>query len=357
MIVIASKVIPLLGSVGNIFGVFSEEPTDPNPPSPPPKIQVEEEQPLVVVASVAGPYCEIEEDCWENYEICIDPYRVYLSHIEGKGLGYPIGFTSFGFFVAGGELINEPRNKFAPFLDLRANVFNKGKFAADVGLGVRYINYCDYICGLNLFYDARKGELKWYQQIGGGLEFFIDSWTVRGNFYLPFAGRKKYSSPKTFNYEDGYRVIFRKREEALRGADIELGYSCRVPCEDFSFYGGIGQYFFKRVCSQDIVGGFGRLVINAWDCLALEGRFYYDAINRFIAQGKISLTFSFGRRARNQCVLKCKECCPEDIAFFREIAASPVRRNEVIYVDERCAYENFDPSGNLTRFSLVDRRR
>lgn len=357
MILVASKLMPvLLGSLGNVFGVFSEEPAD----SCPPGVLIEVEEPIVESPCCAPDKdcCAPDEDCWASYEVCIDPYRPYLSHIEGKGLGYPIGYTTFGFFVAGGELINEPQNQFSPFLDFRANLFNKGKFAGTAGLGVRYINYCDYICGINVYYDARKTDLRWYQQAGGGIEFFINPWTIYGNFYLPFGTKRKYSSPKVFsNYEDGYFVTLRKREEALAGADIELGYLGKIPCEGFTVYAGIGQYFFKRFCSQDIIGGLARLVFYAWDCLALEGRIYYDAVNRFIGQGKISFAFPFGKRLRNQCVLRCKECCPEDISFYREVAALPVRRNEVVYIDERCAYENFDPSGNITRFSLVDRRR
>ena len=58
--------------------------------------------------------------------------RIDARHIEAEGIGYNQGYTTLETFLA-------PDNDavLVPFLDLRAHVFNNGKFAANAGVGGR----------------------------------------------------------------------------------------------------------------------------------------------------------------------------------------------------------------------------
>src|SRR3974390_1481326 len=57
------------------------------------------------------------------------PHRIDIKHIEGKGIGYNQGYTSLD------GLFTSMWNDFIPFVDLRAHVFNNGRWAANAGLG------------------------------------------------------------------------------------------------------------------------------------------------------------------------------------------------------------------------------
>jgi hypothetical protein len=61
------------------------------------------------------------------------PYHASFRHIEGGGIGYNHGYTTFEAFLAPG-----PESfRVMPFVDLRGHVFNDGKMAANAGLQMR----------------------------------------------------------------------------------------------------------------------------------------------------------------------------------------------------------------------------
>jgi hypothetical protein len=71
-----------------------------------------------------------EKPCKQDYQ----PIKITLRHIESNGIGYDQGYTTLeGFFHT-----SDP-TQWVPFLDLRGHVFNNGKLAANVGLGLRHI--------------------------------------------------------------------------------------------------------------------------------------------------------------------------------------------------------------------------
>lgn len=118
--------------------------------------------------------------------------RIGIRHIEGGGIGYNKGYTTFEGFIA-----PDPESwKAMPFLDLRGHVFDNGKIAVNAGGGVRAIAR-DRAYGLNVFYDFRNTDRIHYNQMGVGMEILGKRFDFRTNGYLPF--KKTVSYP--FNVE------------------------------------------------------------------------------------------------------------------------------------------------------------
>ena len=112
-----------------------------------------EEQPNGAVESMC---------CYSNSR----PERITARHIESKGVGYNQGYTTLeGFF----SLPSMVDNVWFPFLDLRGHVFNNGKFAANAGLGLRYLSE-SRVWGVNSYYDYRQASHRNFSQYGLGLE-------------------------------------------------------------------------------------------------------------------------------------------------------------------------------------------
>ena len=114
---------------------------------------------------------EIDSCCNEK------PQEAYLEvrNREPNGIGYPRGYSSIDGFFA--PAVDE---NFHPFLDARAHIFNNGKFASNVGVGLRYLPNEDCISyGANLFWDYSHARHAAFHQIGAGLEFLFPKWDIR----------------------------------------------------------------------------------------------------------------------------------------------------------------------------------
>lgn len=296
-----------------------------------------------------------EVDYFEEHVYYLAPYRLFLSHLEGEGLGTNTGYSTLGGFFALGGFASSSSSQFEPFVDVRGHVLNDGRLAANVGAGTRYINYFQYIWGLNLYYDWRHGQHGHYQQAAGGLELLGKHWGLRANVYWPVGSKAHFSEPTIFSdYLGGFVVVCKEREQALKGVDAEVGFYSRIGSPGFNIYAGIGQYYYRRFCSKDILGGKARLILQGWDYLSLEGNYYYDRINHSIVTGKITLAFPFGNRPRSQIVRWTEGPFYEDVSQFKEIAYQPLLRNEMIYLEEMCQFEIFDGAGKRIRLSVIN---
>lgn len=71
--------------------------------------------------------------------------RTSIRHIEGKGVGYTLGYTSFDLFLAS----SNPMRRWVPFFDGRAHVFNNGQPAVNAGVGARYLT-SSWVYGVNI---------------------------------------------------------------------------------------------------------------------------------------------------------------------------------------------------------------
>ena len=78
--------------------------------------------------------------------------RVSARYTSPKGVGYDQGYTTLETFLSPWDVFND---KWLPFVDGRGHIFDNGKWAANAGLGVRYLS-CSRVWGINSYYDYRN---------------------------------------------------------------------------------------------------------------------------------------------------------------------------------------------------------
>ena len=263
------------------------------------------------------------------------PMRVSVKHIEGKGIGYPDGYTSLtGFFAPDPEAL-----PVLPFVDLRGHVFNNGKMAANAGFGLRGL-LGSWVLGGNAYYDYRNTKRQHYNQIGIGLEALDPKWEVRFNGYLPVG--KKTSTPYdtekslafdsfTGNSLNIQQTVTHKIQYAMKGVEVEFGYHF-LPYKDFDVFlaGGPYYYGFK---AEHAVGGKARLAVKIYDYLTLEGINSYDSRFHEIVQGLVSVNIPFGPRSN---VTKSKKFNRSSSPYLlNQRMVQDVARQEIIVADHR----------------------
>ncbi|MBS0586086.1 MAG: inverse autotransporter beta domain-containing protein [Verrucomicrobia bacterium] len=253
------------------------------------------------------------------------PYPLYLTarHIEGKGIGYKQGYTTLeGFFASLDET-------FVPFLDLRGHIFNNGRPAANLGLGARYLA-TSRIFGINCYYDYRETKHQSYNQISFGLESLGEIIDLRANGYIPL-GRTKSSlySPSFKAFQGNTMYISMKRECALGGFDLELGAHLdtfpKIP-----LYFALGPYYFTGH-GKNAWGGEGRITASFYDYVKIAGNVSYDTLFKWIGQGEVGITISFGRR---KTLTEGQNSCKSTRALARRLL-QPVDYKEIIVLDTK----------------------
>ena len=255
------------------------------------------------------------------------PMRITVRHIDPNGIGYHPGYTTIeGFFTT-----FEPWcDAWVPFLDVRGHVFNNGKWAANAGIGLRYLTACR-VWGANVYYDYRRTKHHHnFNQIGAGLESLGQTWDFRINGYFPVGKREKFFSNFQF---DGFKgnslILSRKREVAMTGFNAEVGY--HYDCwECFPIYAAIGPYYLNGK-GHSAWGGKLRARVDFWDYVHVEGNVSYDRIFKWIGQGEIGISYSFG--CRRTIKTRCGNCCDTALTLS-DRSLQPVDRFEIIAIDE-----------------------
>ncbi|MES2121269.1 MAG: inverse autotransporter beta domain-containing protein, partial [Chlamydiota bacterium] len=169
------------------------------------------------------------------------PEHISVSHTEGKGLGYSKGYSSLDLFLS------QPfcYKHYVPFLDLRGHIFNDGKYAANAGLGLRWLNRrCSLIWGGNAFYDYLQTSHFHYNQVSVGLEALGKNWDARLNGYLP-VGRKNTNIYRLSydNLSPGGFLVEAREQLAMKGFDSEVGYDfCKTRFLQVRV--GAGPYYY-----------------------------------------------------------------------------------------------------------------
>lgn len=275
--------------------------------------------------------CDTLLECCSSECLDLKSELIGVSHTEGKGLGYRQGYSSLDLFLS------QPfcQKRCVPFLDLRGHIFNNGKYAANAGLGFRWLNKCsNQAWGINGFYDYLETRRRPYRQVSLGLEALSETWGVSVNGYLPI-GRKE-----TPLYEFSYlnisptRFLVKGREQlAMKGIDAEVGYRfCNVYCFNFSTAAGPYYYWGRsaetknafRAAHKHAIGGRVNASASYRNYITLEGLGTYDS--RFKWGGQVTLavtipfdfTFNTGEGGA--------ACCLQERLY------QPVRRNEIIVV-------------------------
>ena len=256
------------------------------------------------------------------------PMRVTARHIEANGIGYNQGYTTLEGFFSPLDPWGVDEN-WVPFLDLRGHAFNDGKFAANAGLGLRYIS--NYVYGINAYYDYRNTHHQHYNQFAAGLEALGKIWDFRINGYLPL-GRRNSNYYQTHFGEFKKHSIYlsRKKQVSLKGANAEVGYHLDH-FQDFPFYFAGGLYYLHGT-GRTAWGGQLRARLDIYDYLTLDGNISYDHLFRWVGQGQVSVNFPFGER--RQIKKSSDRSCTNSMALSTR-ALQRVDRFEIIPVDTK----------------------
>lgn len=240
--------------------------------------------------------------------------QIRTKHVEPNGLGFKDGYSSVDFLLT----VPNMQSHLMPFLDLRGHVFNNGDFAANAGLGLRYLSEgLLEVFGVNAFYDYRSTSRNHYNQVSMGLEAIGRKWDFRANGYLLFG--EKRSSPFDFDFNLNTFLLTAKREYAMSGVEGEIGYHF-PKVKRVDFYGATGSYFYaSQKMGENTTGGRFRVVATVLKYLSLEGLVSYDHLFKWIGQGAVSLNFAFGPKARMSSSVVLKE------RMFQ-----PIEHNEII---------------------------
>lgn len=146
------------------------------------------------------------------------------------------------------NLSNNSRHSHSDHGNNNRHGHNDGRWAANAGIGVRYLDpcTCDSIWGLNVYYDYRGGRCKRnYNQVGVGLEWLHPCWDVRVNGYFPVGDQNSHCRRNVFTYPGGAIITCQELQTALTGFDAEIGAPlwCNS-CYGLSLYGAVGPYYY-----------------------------------------------------------------------------------------------------------------
>ncbi len=252
-------------------------------------------------------------------------YRTTIRHIESGGIGYDQGYTTLEAFFAS----DPSRWSVTPFLDARTHVFNNGKWASNIGAGLRTL-WKNRAYGINSYYDYRNTGRFHSNQLGVGLETLGELFDFRINGYLPVG--KKISNPYAtiFRRFSGHHMLLRQKyQTAMKGADAEFGFHFGKS-ESFDFYTAAGPYFFLGKKDHPTWGGKARIAGIFKDILTLEISDSYDRTFHNNLQGQLSLSLSFGHKSK---VKEQGRTCKVANTLTNRML-QPVGRQEIIVIDK-----------------------
>jgi hypothetical protein len=225
-----------------------------------------------------------------------------VRHNEARGIGYDNGYTTleaFGIYDGCGT-------HFMPFADVRAHLFNDGKWAGNVGIGERTFMSC--LCstfGAYLYYDVRGvGHGFTINQLSPGFELVGKCMEYRINGYFPLGKQRSHKYGYKFDeFEDHNIILKAKQQRALRGGDAEVGVHLTENTR-YDLYAGAGPYYLHSPRAQSW-GGRVRLLGRFKEYVSLEAAYSYDRLFHSVVEGSISLSIPFGCKIKRACTDKC----------------------------------------------------
>ncbi len=292
-----------------------------------------------IFSSSSGTGTELEK---RNTSCCPDvrPYNVYIKHIEAKGIGYKEGYSTVGAFLI-------PYTSFTdilPFIDLRGHVFNNSKFAANAGIGARYLTEGMLMFGAGIYYDYRQTKHTHYNQISLGLETFGIRWEARLNGYLPVGSTShtsKNSEIRSYNFDHfaGHHLFYStttaardKIYFAMWGADAEYGYHIIRPRENFTVYAGIGPYYYRHSehrHEKHAIGGKFRVEARVSPYWVFELSESFDNLFHNNVQGQVTFKVPFGTKIKKKKINTCQTRCGDILAMEARMV-QPMHKQEII---------------------------
>ncbi len=281
----------------------------------------------------------------EKSESCPDHkkhYRATIRHIESGGIGYDDGYTTLETFLA----LDPGQWPVTPFLDARGHVFDNGKWAANVGAGLRAL-WNNRAYGINAYYDYRDPGQFTSNQIGVGVETLGQWIDFRINGYLPLGTTLSDPYDTSFDsFSGNHMYLAETYQSAMKGADAEIGlHFGKIKFCDF--YAAIGPYYFIGEKTPTTWGGKARVSGVFKEILTLEISDSYDSTFHNKFQGQIGLTYSFGPKSK----VKAKQKGCQTATILTERMVQPVGRQEIIVVDDPTVTTvATDPSTGLPYF-------
>ncbi len=264
---------------------------------------------------------------------------IYVDHVEGHWRDNKEGYTSLGVFMTSPYFSYH----FVPFVDMRAHVLNNGRFAANLGGGLRYQPFnSQTIYGINAYYDSRIAAFRnKYEQLGVGLEVLNPCGDLRINGYIPIGNRIGHSKLCVFdNIGDGFEATSQEKKRSMGGFDVEVGRWFNS-CKFFSLYGAVGAYaYFPKVERHNAYGCEARVESALYRNLFLEVRGSYDRIFHGNVQARLTYVVPFTYLFDGICN-DCDSGCSC-------LIYQPVHREEMIVLDKKqcCWTWNWDDSGS-----------
>ncbi len=279
-----------------------------------------------IVLSTESPHLTSVQNSSSSSEACgpCGPSgRIAIRHIEGKGIGYNQGYSTLeGFFT---PFTSSDQSNYIPFLDLRGHIFNNGRFAANIGIGLRYLN--TRVWGVNIYYDYRKSKHHQYNQFSLGVESLGEILDFRINGYLPVGDTSSSMYHTKFSHFVNHSMILSsKKEFAMRGLNAEVGAHIKR-FKNVVFYGAAGPYFFSNFGKQ-AWGGETRLVAGIYDYVNIQVNGSYDTVFKGIVQGQIGLSIPLGPKKQST------DSCGQEF-IVKQRARERVDRNEIIILDKK----------------------
>lgn len=307
---------------------------------------------ILILSSVtlAAAYASCDAPCFSSCECCEGPNTamVALRHIEPGGIGYGQGYTSLDFFWAPNLCGN-----WTGFIDARGHIFNDGKWASNLGIGLRFLPECsDVIVGGNLYWDWREARHTTFNQLGAGLELLFPCWDVRVDGYIPVGHDKKRYRNRFDRFKGHHALAFRKWELSLWGVDAALGrWLYRGNC--FSLHAAIAGYYFGGDFDKHAAGGLFRAKVQFWDRVDLRGQVSYDHLFKWQGQGELAVNFRFGCPVNRY--PRQTRCCTDILLLEERLVEQPERFEIIVTTTKKKTAPAINPiTGNLLEFWFVN---
>ena len=278
-----------------------------------------------------------------NAPDCMDetPSRITTRHREQEGVGYDAGYTTLEAFLTPNWICS-----FQPYADIRGHVMNNGKFATNIGFGIRGAPIEELVIGGNFFFDYREVSSMPSYQLGSGLELLSSYVDFRLNGYLP-VGHKDHTSKVRFSRFEGNNIILKQRAKAsLASIYAEVGgWIPKLP-DDFQLYIAAGPYYLgsrhitmvnhrthRTIKIGNTWGGKYRVAARIFEYFDAGIELTHDSLFHTRVQGYIGISLPLGpsRMYRGFKKRANQENCRSS-RKFRQRMTQPVQRNEIIPV-------------------------
>lgn len=256
------------------------------------------------------------------------PLQGTARYTSPKGIGYDHGYSTLEFFLTPYKICNK---RWLPFIDLRGHVFDNGRFAANAGLGLRYLAK-KRIWGGNVYYDYRDTSRQHYNQIAIGLESLGKLFDYRINGYLPVGWKQSHRYNSVFNSFQGHNMLVQSKYDFALGAiNAEVGAHVNS-LKKVPLYFAAGPYYMSGK-GATTWGGCLRASISFFsNFVRIEGNIAYDHFFKWTGQGQVGIRIPFG----GKCKVRKNEnqsCAQTTVISYR--AMQPVERNEIIPVGKQ----------------------